>query len=234
MTRMDDSVIPLWKELEYYKEFQKKLKSYLGEAEAESVLKEALYMISLGTNDFLENYYMLPVRSAEYNIEDYQNFLVEIAGNFITELHQLGGRKISLAGLAPIGCLPMERSRNVMRGGSCIERYNDLAKEFNQKLQTLVDKLKKELASIQLVFSDPYDIFSEIIQNPSSYGYEDAGKSCCGTGTLEMGYWCDRYNPFTCRDANKFVFWDSFHATEKTNGIIADYAANHSLSVFFN
>lgn len=54
------SVIPLWKEIEYYKEYQKQLRGYLGEEKANMVLTEALYLISLGTNDFLENYYVNP------------------------------------------------------------------------------------------------------------------------------------------------------------------------------
>lgn len=47
-----------------------------------------------------------------------------------------------------------------------------------------------------------------------------------------MSYLCIELNPFTCRDANKYVFWDSFHPTEKTNAIIANYAVKTTLSVF--
>lgn len=83
-------MIPLWKELEYYKEYQRQLKNHLGEKEAEKILSEALYMISSGTNDFVENYYMLPVRSSEYPIEEFQNLFAGIARNFIMELYQLG------------------------------------------------------------------------------------------------------------------------------------------------
>lgn len=162
-------MIPLWKELDYYKEYQKELRDYLGNDEANEVLSEALYLISLGTNDFLENYYVIPGRSSEYSIEDYQNFLLGIAGNFITELHRLGARKISIGGLPPMGCLPLERTRSILSGSGCIEEYNDVAKNFNEKLQGLVTNLKTELG-VQLVLSKPYDILSEIIQNPISFG----------------------------------------------------------------
>lgn len=170
------SVIPIWKQLEYYKEYQSRLRSYLGESEAEKILSEALYMISMGTNDFLENYYVLPVRPAQYSVEEYQKFLADIARNFIIGLYQLGGRKISLAGLSPIGCLPLERNRNILLGGACIENYNNVARQFNQKLQELVANLNKELAGIQLVFSNPYGIFSEIIQNPNAFGKKASSK----------------------------------------------------------
>lgn len=63
-------------------------------------------------------------------------------------------------------------------------------------------------------------------------GFEDIAKACCGTGFFEMGYMCSKINPFTCSDANKYVFWDSFHPTEKTNWIIADHVVRTSLATF--
>ncbi|XP_010252997.1 PREDICTED: GDSL esterase/lipase At4g26790 [Nelumbo nucifera] len=227
------SVIPLWKELEYYKVYQRRLRNYLGEQKANEVLSEALYLMSLGTNDFLENYYMLIGRSSQFTVEEYENFLCEIAENFIKELYGLGARKISLGGLPPMGCLPLERTLNYMFGSGCIEDYNRVAGDFNMKLQSLVAKLNQELPGIKLVFSNPYDILMEIIQNPSSFGFESVAVACCATGTFEMSYLCGRFNPFACTDANKYVFWDSFHPTEKTNRIISDHLLNTALSVFF-
>ncbi|KAH9803955.1 GDSL esterase/lipase [Citrus sinensis] len=226
------SVIPLWKEMEYYKEYQEKLRGFLGNEKANKVIGEALYLVSIGTNDFLENYYVLPRRSSEYNIEEYQNFLAGIAKDFITELHRLGARNICLSGLPPMGCLPLERATNIFSGGDCVQEYNDVAKKFNEKLQGMIMKVNKELAGIRLVFSNPYDILLDIIQNPNKFGFEDIAKACCGTGFFEMGYMCSKINPFTCSDANKYVFWDSFHPTEKTNWIIADHVVRTSLATF--
>ncbi|GAV85872.1 Lipase_GDSL domain-containing protein [Cephalotus follicularis] len=226
------SVIPLWKELEYYKEYQKKLRGYLGDEKANIILGEALYLMSMGTNDFLENYYMFPGRSSKFSVVDYQNFLAGIARNFITELYQLGARKISIGGLPPMGCLPLERTTNIFSGSVCVEEYNNVAKDFNTMLQDLVVRLNKELVGIRLVLSNPYDILSDIIQNPHLFGFENAAMACCGTGMFEMGYMCDKINPFTCSDANRYVFWDSFHPTEKTNWIVADHVVNQSLAAF--
>ncbi|KAK1581383.1 hypothetical protein Q3G72_005577 [Acer saccharum] len=150
------SVIPLWKEMEYYKEYQETLRGYIGNEKANEVLGEALYLISIGTNDFLGNYYILPKRSSEYFVEEYQIFLAGIAENFITELYQLGARKICISGLPPVGCLP-----NMFSGSDCVEEYKD----FNGQLQEMVMKLDKELPGIQIVLSSPYDI-----QDPNKFG----------------------------------------------------------------
>ncbi|KAM1228072.1 hypothetical protein ACFX15_006997 [Malus domestica] len=226
------SVIPLWKELEYYKEYQKKLRRYLGNDKANEVLGEALYLISIGTNDFLENYFVFSRRRSQFSIEEYQNFLLGIAGNFIRELYQLGARKMVISGLPPMGCVPLERTTNIISGGVCNEKYNDVARSFNKKLQGLVEKLKKELVKFQLVLSDPYDIVSKIIRNPAFFGFENVAKACCGTGMFEMSYLCNKINPFTCSDPNKYVFWDAFHPTEKTNAIVADHVFKTDLVQF--
>lgn len=166
------SVVPLWKELEYYKEYQKKLRSYLGLEKAEKIINESLYLISIGTNDFLENYYIFPERSSKYSVEEYQHFLAKIAQNFVTQLYHLGARKISLGGLPPMGCLPLERTTKMLSttGGGCREEYNRVARDFNEKLQVLVLHLNKELFGVQIVLSNPYGILSQIIQNPHSFG----------------------------------------------------------------
>ncbi|CAA3021705.1 GDSL esterase lipase At4g26790 [Olea europaea subsp. europaea] len=164
------NVMPLWKELEKYKEYRKRLKGYLGTNKAEEILTHALYIISMGTNDFLENYYLLPHRQLQYTVEEYQNFLTGIARTFIKQIYKLGARKISLTGLPPMGCLPLERTTNFLFGRDCIQKYNNVAKDFNNKLQALVSTLSKELYKLQLVFSNPYDILYEIIQKPESFG----------------------------------------------------------------
>lgn len=157
--------------MEYYKDYQKKLRESLGDEKANDIISEGLYLMSLGTNDFLENYYSgFSSRSWKYTIEEYQNFLIEIAGNFIKELHEVGGRKISLGGLCPIGCLPLERSRNLFEGSGCNEDYNKVARDFNEKLSRLTEKLNKELPGIKLVFSNPYDLFFEMMMKPSQFG----------------------------------------------------------------
>ncbi|CAI9294826.1 unnamed protein product [Lactuca saligna] len=228
------SVIPLWREVEYYKDYQSKLRAHLGIEKANTVISEAVYLISMGTNDFLENYYSLPNRKSQYNVTQYQNFLANIAEWLIKDLYTLGARKISLGGLPPMGCLPLERTTSFFTGNgdTCKDEYNKVALVFNQKLNGLVERLNDELSGAKVVFSNPYAIFQQIVRKPSTFGFETAAVACCATGFFEMGYMCDQYNPFTCSDASKFVFWDSFHPTEKTNRIISQHLFKTVLSKF--
>ncbi|KAF5949961.1 hypothetical protein HYC85_011954 [Camellia sinensis] len=155
--------------LGYYKEYQNKLRAYLGEQKANETLTKALYVMSLGTNDFLENYYTLPKRRSHYNIDQYQVLLIGIAKKFFKSLYGLGARKISLGGLPPMGCLPLERTTNVKGGNECVQSYNVVAMNFNDKLRDLAEEVNKEMPGVRMVFANPYPILMEIVQKPSLY-----------------------------------------------------------------
>ncbi|KAF9589494.1 hypothetical protein IFM89_024765 [Coptis chinensis] len=225
------SVIPLWKELEYYKDYQGKLSNYLGDAQAKVILSEALYLISIGTNDFLENYFVFPNRSSVFTVGEYEDFLLGIAVKFMKDIYGLGARKISITGLPPMGCVPLVRTIS-RPSANCLEKYNDVAKDFNKKLDNLIVKMNKELNGVKVVTANTYGIVLDMIQNPLKYGFEKVSTACCATGLIEMSYLCNQLNPLTCKDASKYVFWDSFHPTEKTNFIIADYVMKTSLAQF--
>ena len=164
------NVIPMWKELEFYKEYQNKLRAHVGKDKANEILSEALYLMSLGTNDFLENYYIFPNRQSQFTVKQYEDFLIGLAGNFIRELYSLGVRKISLTGLPPMGCLPLERALNILGQNECVEKYNKVGLEFNGKLNRMVKRLNKELPGLRLMSADAYTILYQIIKRPSLYG----------------------------------------------------------------
>ncbi|XP_011044750.1 PREDICTED: GDSL esterase/lipase At2g42990-like [Populus euphratica] len=122
-----------------------------------------------------------------------------------------------------MGCLPMERATNFMHPNICVKEYNDLALEFNGKLNQLVPKLNDELPGMKVLFSNPQDLLLQLITASSLYGFENAEVGCCGPGTFEMGIMCAREHPLTCTDAAKYVIWDAFHLTDRTNQIISAY-----------
>ena len=111
----------MWKEVEYFKDYQKRLRRYAGRSKSEEIVNEAVYIISIGTNDFLENYFLLITgRFKQFSVDGFVDFLIGLAGDFLTEIYRLGARKMAFAGLAPIGCLPLERTANILHGHGCI------------------------------------------------------------------------------------------------------------------
>ncbi|XP_026451201.1 GDSL esterase/lipase At2g42990-like [Papaver somniferum] len=102
------AVIPISEKLEYFKEYLKKLSSFLGKDGAVKITRESFYYIIIGTNDFILNYFTVPVRSLQFTVAEYEDFLLGIARNFLIELYSLGAINIVLAGVLPSGCLPFE------------------------------------------------------------------------------------------------------------------------------
>ncbi|PKA50638.1 GDSL esterase/lipase [Apostasia shenzhenica] len=227
------NVIPFWKELRYFRQYRRRLRQYLGAAAALRTIREALYIVSIGTNDFLENYFLLVTgRFKEFSVGEFEDFLVGIAGEFLTAIYRLGARKVMFTGLSPIGCLPLERTANLLRGGGCVEEYNAVAREFNGKIDAMVAELRAALPEFRLSVNGVYDLLLDMIENPSRYGFENVNEGCCGTGRFEMSYLCNDLNPHTCEDANKYVFWDAFHPTQKVNYLIAQHLFNATLVEF--
>lgn len=224
-------MLPLWKELEYFKEYTAKLRSFQGDDKAQETLSEALYIVSVGTNDFLENYYAVPSgHAAQYRTPSaYGDYLLGVAESFVRALHALGARKLDLNGLPPMGCLPLERT-----AGACTEEYNAVAEKFDAGLRAMIVRLNGELGGgARIVYGDLYGVVSDVLRSPAAYGLENVRAGCCGvTGLFEMGYLCGARSPLTCADASKFAFWDAIHPTERLHRAIADAKMNTTLYVF--
>ncbi|VAI16685.1 unnamed protein product [Triticum turgidum subsp. durum] len=199
----------------------------------EEIIREALYIWSIGTNDFIENYYNLPERRMQYTAAEYEAYLLGLAESSIRAVHALGGRKMDFTGLTPMGCLPAERMGNRGDPGQCNEEYNAVARSFNAKLkQAVVPKLNKELPGLHLVYADTYDVLDAVVRKPADYGFEHAERGCCGTGMFEAGYFCSLSTSLLCTNPNKYVFFDAIHPTERMYNMLADKVMNTTLHVF--
>lgn len=165
-------VVPLWKQLEFYKEYQTKLRAYLGNVKADEILREALYFISIGSNDFLLNYFLLPGKQLLIPENQYSDFMITTAEKFYKELYNLGARKLFVVGVAPIGCVPAARTLNIdfQKPHECIEKYNDAALDVNSKFRQIVAKLNSQLPGLKMVFGDIYNLVKQITTNPTSFG----------------------------------------------------------------
>eukprot|EP00253_Pinus_taeda_P002585 PITA_02585 len=217
------SVIPIWKEVEYFKEYGQKLGKIAGVEKANKILHEAIFVISIGSNDFLVNYYVNPYTRAEYSVSQFQDHLIQISSNFLEEIYNYGARRILITGIPPLGCLPIERTvRNLYKKEqSCLEDLNQNAAGYNIKIQKMLDLSRPKLTGLKIVYADIYSPLINMVQNPAKYGFEKTREACCGSGLIEFSYICNKRNPLTCSDASKYIFWDAFHPTEAAYEIVA-------------
>lgn len=215
--------IPLSQQLEYYKEYQSKLKSVAGSGKATSILSGALYIIGAGSSDFIQNYYVNPYLNKFYSPDEYSSFLVSIFSNFVKDLYGLGARRIGVTSLPPLGCLPLSKNLFGYGKSGCVANFNADARNFNKKVTAAIDSLTKKFPNLKIAALDIYTPLLELATNPSKNGFFEAGRGCCGTGTVETtSFLCNPKSIGTCSNATGYVFWDSVHPSQAANQFIAD------------
>ncbi|KAH9674715.1 GDSL esterase/lipase [Citrus sinensis] len=119
------------------------------------------------------NYYDIPTRRAQFNISEYQDFLQTKLHNYINvginlsawyhvqqmQLYDLGCRQMIVAGLPPIGCLPIQitaRFKNPL-DRKCLDEQNTDSQSYNQKLIKLLNQLQASLPGTRLNYADVYE-----------------------------------------------------------------------------
>lgn len=75
--------IPLSQQFQYFMEYKSKLAKVAGSNKSESIIKDALYLLSAGSSDFLQNYYVNPLLNKVYTPEQYGSSLVTVFTSFV-------------------------------------------------------------------------------------------------------------------------------------------------------
>ncbi|CAK9152563.1 unnamed protein product [Ilex paraguariensis] len=223
------NVLPVSKQLEYLRHYKIHLRQMVGEKKTEDIIRSAIFVVSMGTNDFLQNYYAEPIRSKQFSVQQYQDYLISCMSRDVKEMHSLGARRLVMVGVPPLGCLPLIKTlRDETR---CDAALNRVAFSFGIKLKERLAILKESLG-LRTTYVDIYSSIQRSILNPKRYGFTETSKGCCGSGMFEYGGTCRGLN--TCADPTKYVFWDAVHPTEKMYKIIADEALKSIGASLFN
>ncbi|CAA3021506.1 GDSL esterase lipase EXL3-like [Olea europaea subsp. europaea] len=223
------SVFSLSDQLAMFKEYIVKLKGIVGEERTSNILRESIVIVALGSNDITNTYFSTPLRKFIYNVPSYADLLVSSASSFVQDLYELGSRRIGVFGLPPIGCVPSQRT---LKGGvtrNCVDSYNRAAELFNKKLSDELNLINRKLPEARMVYIDVYYFILDLIQNHKKYGFGIANIGCCGTGLIEVTYLCK----YACSNVSDYVFWDSFHPTEKAYRLITHQILKQNIKSFF-
>ncbi|XP_048129817.1 GDSL esterase/lipase At5g42170-like [Rhodamnia argentea] len=203
-----------------FDEYKRKLKSFVGEERAAYIVANGLYIVCAGSNDIANTYFHTPTRRLEYSVSSYTEYLVRLASSFWQELQAKGARKIGVFAVPPIGCLPAQRT---LAGGikrTCADDYNQMVQLLNSKLSSELRRLNGAFPHARMTIFNTYDCLLDIIKNPRRYGLEISDRGCCGSGLIETGVLCNRWDLFTCSNVSGYVFWDSYHPTENVYKIV--------------
>ncbi len=94
---------------------------------------------------------------------------------FEQELYNLGGRKIAVLGLPPLGCLPSQITlHGTLDSDACVTELNNVALNFNIGLEALINEMKPSMPGSRLFYVDIYSLLDTVYNNPTAYGTDQA------------------------------------------------------------
>ncbi|KAF3774251.1 GDSL esterase/lipase [Nymphaea thermarum] len=194
------------------------LRRVVGETRAQQVIKNSIAVLSSGTNDFIENYFLNPDRRKQFSVDQYTDFLVECMATDIQEIHRLGGERFAVVAVPPLGCMPLVRA--LYGRSKCVAEINEVVMEFNSKVKAKLATVDQWLSDhVRGAFVDAYTVLLRAVESPTRYGFSESSKGCCGSGVMEFGTTCRGLS--TCSQPSKYVFWDAVHPTESMYRVIA-------------
>ncbi|ESQ45178.1 hypothetical protein EUTSA_v10010500mg [Eutrema salsugineum] len=230
-TSVPFGAISLTRQLSYYRTYQNRVTTMIGKEKARVLFSKAIHILSAGSSDFLQNYYLNPLLNIIYTPDQFSDILMRSYSNFIQNLYELGARRIGVISLPPMGCLPAAIILFGSKNTSCVERLNNDAVMFNTKLENTTQILMNRHSGLKLVAFDAYQPLLDIITNPYDNGFFETKRACCGTGTVETSFLCNSLSKGTCSNATGYVFWDGFHPTEAVNELLAGELLGQGISL---
>ncbi|KAI4334983.1 hypothetical protein L6164_013674 [Bauhinia variegata] len=198
--------------------------SSVGLPAAMDMFKRSIFSVTIGSNDFINNYLTPTISVSQEKLATPELFVATLISRLrlqLTRLFNLGARKIVVANVGPIGCIPNQRDTNPGAGDNCVIFPNQLAQLFNAQLKSLILELRTNLQGSIFVYADVYHILADILQNYLAYGFENPSSSCCYMAGRFGGLIPCSPTSKVCWDRSKFVFWDPYHPTDAANVIIA-------------
>ncbi|KAJ3683202.1 hypothetical protein LUZ60_013429 [Juncus effusus] len=191
-------------------------------------LRKCIYYSGMGSNDYLNNYFMpnMYPSSYQYTPKVYAALLLRDYSQQLNELYDLGARKVVVIGVGQIGCIPYELARmNDNKNKACNDKINKAIAMYNAGLIQMVKRFNSNLPDAKFIYVNTYESSKDLIANAATYGFTVIDRGCCGVGRNNGQFTCLPYQ-IPCPDRSKYLFWDAFHPTDHANQIYATKTYN--------
>ncbi|XP_062165638.1 GDSL esterase/lipase At5g03610-like [Alnus glutinosa] len=176
-------------------------------------LHSSVALVTLSGNDYT---YIVSRVSAQ-GLPSFISKVVEQLSVNLKRIHGLGVKKVAVAGLQPLGCLPGNTATSSFR--QCNGTVNSLVNFHNLLLKQAVAQLNNETKDSTFVILDLYAPFMSVIDNKGSRKFENPLKPCCFG--ISSNYSCGSVDEsgakkYTlCEDPESAFFWDNVHPTQE-------------------
>ncbi|KAL0302972.1 UNVERIFIED_CONTAM: GDSL esterase/lipase [Sesamum radiatum] len=214
------NIIRIYEQLNFFEQYQQRVSALIGEEQTKKLVKESLVLMTLGGNDFVNNYYLVPysARSRQYPLPKYVPYVVSEYKKVLQRLYELGPRRVIVTGTGPLGCVPAELALH-STNGECAVELQKAAALFNPQLVQMLNELNQELGSNVFIAANTNQMHMDFISNPQEFGFTTSKIACCGQGPYNGLGLCTPFSNL-CPNRDLYVFWDPFHPSERANKLI--------------
>ncbi|KAL7195844.1 hypothetical protein ACSBR1_035973 [Camellia fascicularis] len=179
-----------------------------------SDLQSSLALVTLAGNDYSA---YIAKGGSQPDLETFINLVVNQLKTNLERIHGMGVKKVAVAALQPLGCLPHRTIENSFQ--QCNDTDNNAATYHNRLLTEAVANLNNGTNDSPFVILDLYDSFISVLQNKSgSVKFETPLKPCCLGISSE--YSCGDIDDkgeklyTVCENPENAFFWDMYHPTQ--------------------
>jgi len=171
---------------------------------------DRLYVIEMGSNDIRDA--LVTFAGGGNGAPILQRAVVSIAQNIQT-LYAAGARTFLVWRPPNVGLTPAIRTLDRARPGAA-QLAAAITQNFNAGLDGAVAQLSA-LPGITIVRLDAFRLLNDLTANPDAFGLTNVTAACITPGVA----------PFTCQDADEYLFWDGIHPSKAVHAITAQEAA---------
>ncbi|KAL6977058.1 hypothetical protein U1Q18_025852 [Sarracenia purpurea var. burkii] len=216
------NIVRISTQLQFFEQYQTRVSTLIGADRTQRLVNEALVLITLGGNDFVNNYYLVPfsARSRQFSIPNYVRYLISEYRKILARLFDLGARRVIVTGTGPLGCVPAELATR-SRAGECSAELQLAAALYNPQLVDMVNGLNSEIGDNVFLAANAMEMHMDFISDPQAFGFVTSKIACCGQGPYNGFGLCTTLSNL-CPNRNLYVFWDPFHPSERANRLIVE------------
>ncbi|KAK4397656.1 GDSL esterase/lipase [Sesamum angolense] len=167
------NIIRIYEQLNFFQQYQQRVSAIIGEEQTKKLVKESLVLMTLGGNDFVNNYYLVPYSaSRQFPLPKYVPYVIS---EYKKVLQGYSDRKRAARVCAGrIGASQHQRE--------CAEELQKAAALFNPQLVQMLNELNEELGSTVFIAANTNQMHMDFISNPQAFGFTTSKIACCGQG----------------------------------------------------
>ena len=203
--------------------FQEQIETFTALSAAIPTDPEALYVVSVGGNDYNEAFFA-PESLRGLTLDELPNAVTDNIVDGLKQLNNLGAQNFFVFNQPPLGETPFADFLDAQAQQDISSLLNQLTDTHNILLSEKLSAFGQSQPDVNIIPFNFNALLLDIIDKPQSFGLKNVTESCLIN--FRPGIQFDG----VCDNPEDFFFWDDVHPTEAAHKIIGKSALN-ALSV---